>query len=259
MLIETVKTRILHPPKDDLLEAIANSDLKVRERDIIAVTSKVVAIWQGRCILQEKVADKDTLIKQEAELYLDRKNVPGNHVIFTIKANLLVPSSGIDASNAAGYYILWPEKVMETARDLLAWFKKLYRVQELGVIITDSHSTPFRRGIVGIALGWAGFDPLYDYRQTVDLFGRMLKISQSNVADALATATVLVMGEGDEQTPLALVRDIPRIHFGDPSLGVGENSFVVPLREDIYAPFYTNISWKKGGKKAEKNGRVDRG
>jgi len=249
MLVEPIKTRILRPPKDDLLDAIASSALDIHERDIIAVTSKVISIWQGRCISQEVVVDKDILIKQEAELYLDRENVPGNHVIFTIKENLLVPSSGIDASNAAGYYILWPEKVMETARDLLAWFKKKYHINELGVIITDSHSTPFRRGIVGIALGWAGFDPLYDYRQTADLFGRMLKISQTNVADALATAAVLAMGEGNEQTPLALLRDISRIRFGDASSGEGGGSFVVPIEEDIYAPFYTKIPWEKGGTK----------
>ena len=247
MLVEAVKTRVLHPPKDDLLEAISGSKIFLRERDVVAVTSKVVSIWQGRCIPQESVEDKDELIKQESEQYLERENVPGEYVIFTLKQNLLVPSAGIDASNASEHYILWPERVMETARELCAWFKKTYSIKELGVIITDSHSTPFRRGIVGIGLAWAGFDPLYDYRQTPDLFGRTLLISQTNVADSLAATAVLAMGEGDEQTPLAALRDIPRIFFTENYSSVPGNSFVVPLAEDIYAPFYSKVSWKKGG------------
>lgn len=248
MLVEAIKTRLLHPPQDNLLEAISASAISLRERDVVAVTSKVVALWQGRCISQDVVQDKDELIKQEAEQYLPRENVPGGHVIFTLKQNLLVPSAGIDASNASGYYILWPEHIMQTAEELCAWFKKTYSIKELGVIITDSHSTPFRRGIVGIALAWAGFDPLYDYRQTSDLFGRMLLISQTNIADALAAAAVLAMGEGNEQTPLAVLRDIPKIFFGKGPASLPGNSFVVPLKEDMYAPFYINIPWKKGGR-----------
>ena len=248
MFVEAVKTRILQPPKDDLLDAITGASVALCERDVVAVTSKVVAIWQGRCVREESVQNKDDLIKQEAELYLERDQVPGNHVIFTLKENLLVPSSGIDASNASGHYILWPENIMETTEELCSWFKKTYCINELGVIITDSHSTPFRRGIVGIALGWAGFEPLYDYRDSVDLFGRMLKISQTNMADSLAAAAVLAMGEGDEQTPLAIIHDVRRLHFNNSQKDKNYNSFVVPLEEDLYAPFYRNVSWKKGGR-----------
>lgn len=247
MLIEPIKIRLLHPPRDDLRAAVLESAIAVRERDIIVVSSKVVAISQGRTILQSSVKDKDELIMQEAEWYLPRSEVPGRFVIFTRKNGVVIPSAGIDESNAGEYYILWPERIEETAYELLDWFKKTFDIHDLGLIITDSHSVPFRRGIVGFGIGWAGFHPLYDYRGSADLFERELRVSQTNVVDSLAAAAVLAMGEGKEQTPLALMHDVPRVQFGEVQQSESLNLFVVSPEEDLYAPFYTRVPWEKGG------------
>src|SRR3989338_1241667 len=246
MEIIPVKIEVLRPPQDDLLSKVKKTRLRLREGDIVAVTSKVVSIWQGRSVLQSSVRDKDVLSKIEADWYLERKYVPGRHVLHTIKNNALIASAGIDASNAGDYYILWPRNPKKTAEKLLQWFKKTYRLKRIGLIITDSHSVPLRRGIVGFALAWAGFEPLYDYRGTKDLFGRKFLVSQTNLADSLAVAAVLVMGEGREKTPLAVIRGVARLR--PPKNRRGKyGSLTVPMREDIFAPFLRNVRWRKGG------------
>jgi len=246
MEIYAVRTRTLQPPQDDLFEAIKKSSLDLKEGDCIAVTSKVVSILQGRCIPIDDVPHKDILAKQDADLYLERDNVPQQHVLHTIKNNYLISSAGIDASNADGYFVLWPKDPHGTAQSLLDWFSRTYGIKNLFLISTDSHSVPFRRGATGCAIGWAGFDPLYDHRGTQDLFGRPFKMEHTNVADSLAAAAVLVMGETNESTPLAVIRNAPYL-ISDAKAKEHEYAYEVPMQEDMYAPFFTNVPWKQGG------------
>jgi putative folate metabolism gamma-glutamate ligase len=245
MLVRAIKTRPLIPPKDDLLSVIKESflDLTLKEKSIIVVTSKVVSIWQGKCIKITDIKDKDELIKKEAELYIDRdKSLPGS-VMLTIKDNLLIPTSGIDESNAKGYYILWPEKPFEAAKEIYDFIKKEYKLKKFGVIITDSHTTPLRTGIMGIGLSYYGFNPLRDYRGKKDIFGREMKISQTNIVDSLAASAVYVMGEGAEQTPVAIIEEPGEIEFSEKNF----DSLKINLDEDIYSPVIKAVRWKKGG------------
>ncbi len=249
MKIRPIRTRVFCPPQHDLLKEISHSIKNIPEKSILVVTSKVVSIWQGRCIPASAVLDKDQLIISEAEKYLPREAVPGKWVIHTIKNNLFIPSSGIDESNANGHYILWPEKPYDSAKKILTWLKKNYKVKECGVLITDSHSIPLRRGVVGISLGYAGFAPLRDYRKSKDIFDREMKISQANIPDAISAGAVLCMGEGKEQTPFAVVTDIPFVSFSQRSLKRDAfSSFEVPFEQDLYVPFLMSVPWKKGGK-----------
>jgi len=177
--------------------------------------------------------------------------VPGGHVMHTMKNGVLIPSAGIDESNAGDYFILWPEQPQKIAAMLRRWFCRAYGLRQLGVIITDSRSMPLRRGVIGVAIGWAGFSPLYDYRGKKDLFGRTLRVSQANVADALAAAAVLAMGEGAEQTPLTIIRGAPHLRFFSREPRTEKRthqSFIVPMREDLFAPFLRGVRWKRGGR-----------
>lgn len=254
MEIRTVKTRVFLPPKDDLFSLIRESfsRLKLKEKSIIVITSKIVSIWQGRCIEPETVKDKDELIKKEAELYLDRDKVPGGYALFTIKNGLIVPTAGIDESNANGYFILWPEKPFSAAKKIYNFIKRNYQMNDFGIIITDSHSGPSRLGITGIAIAYYGFYPLKDYRGCPDIFGREMKISQVNIPDSLAAAAVFSMGECDEQTPIAIIEDIDAIQFKRSS-PEKDDPLIVPMEEDIYAPFLKSVRWKKGGKYKKQN------
>ncbi len=249
MRIEALHSGIMQPPQHDLLAEISSSLKSLPERSIFVVTSKVVSIWQGKCIPVSGVPDKDTLIIAEAERYLPREAISNKWVIHTIKNNLLIPSAGIDESNADGHYILWPERPYEAAEKILAWLKQKYGVKDCGVIITDSHSVPLRRGVVGISLGYAGFRALNDYRHTKDLFGRELKVSQSNIPDSLAAAAVVAMGEGNECTPFALIADADFVSFAHEEKSKEIfSSFEIPPVEDLYAPFVENVEWREGGK-----------
>ena len=232
-----------------MLSAIREAVLSVPEKSVVAITSKVVSVWQGRCIPKDQVPDKDQLIIAEADKYLPREAAPGGWVMHTIKNNLFIPSAGIDESNANNHYILWPRDVKKTARELHGWIQKEYRVREVGVIITDSHTIPLRRGTMGISLAHAGFAPIRDYRGTDDLFGRKYLITTLDIADGLAAAAVLAMGEGSERTPLALITDISFVDFGVGSQESDKpfSSHEIEEKEDLYYPLLSAVPWEKGG------------
>lgn len=244
MNIEPFKIDVLKPPQDDLFSKIKASALTLEEGDVIALSSKVVAIHQGRCVPYDR-AHKDELIKQEADLYLERSEVPGGWVMHTIKNGIFMPSSGIDPF--ANYYVLWPEQLQKTASELLAWFKKEYKVEKLYFVMTDSRSVIMRRGVVGVALAWAGFDPLYDNRVTKDLLGHDSGGSQTNLPDSIAAAAVLAMGEQNEQTPLVRLRNVPYVGTKYQPHKDSATTFEVSMDEDIHAPFLKSVPWKKGG------------
>lgn len=247
MLVTPLKTRILWPPRDDLFGAIKNSLKKIPEGSILAVASKIVSIAEGRCITMATVV-KDDLIRQEANWYLPRARSEWG-IMHTITRGMLAPTAGIDESNGNGYYILWPKDPMKSAAQLLRWLKRTYGVKHLGVLVTDSRSMPLRRGVVGVALGYAGFSPLNDERGKKDLFDHRLNITQTNIADGLAAAAALAMGEGNESTPLALITDISFIYISGHTPRQSRrlySSYMVPLQEDLYAPFLRSARWKKG-------------
>ncbi len=248
MIVKSIKTRIIFPPQDDLLSAISESIKTIPEKSIIVVTSKVISIWQGRCIRLEKYLDKDLLVMQEADAYLSRQATPGAWCMHTLKNNIFIPSAGIDESNGNNHYILWPKHPKQTAKKLYQWLSKKYHVKNIGVIISDSHTIPLRRGVLGISLAHYGFVPLKDYRQTKDLFGRKFTMSQTNIADGLAAAAVMIMGEGAECTPLAIVQDVPWIKFvSKPALpNKPFSSFEIKSKEDLYFPLISSVPWQKG-------------
>ena len=249
MIIQPLRTNILTPPRDDLRRAIASSLKSLPEKSILVITSKIVSIGEGRCIPKDRYPNKDVLTRREADRYLPRKFIPGAWVMHTIKNNLFIPSAGIDESNADGYYILWPRNARRSAKELWQWLRKKYHVKDLGVIISDSHTIALRRGVLGISLAHYGFVPLRDYRDTPDLFGRLLKMSQTNIADGLTAAAVVVMGEGSEQTPLCLIKDIPWVKFvaSPPKTRRPFSSFEIKTKEDLYFPLLSRAPWRKGG------------
>ena len=249
MIVKAIKTRKFNPPKDnleDLLSAIKN----LEENSIVAVTSKVVSIAEGRCVPTSQIS-KDELAIEEADQYIPREKSPGGMILTTIKNNMIIASSGIDESNSGSYYTLWPKDPKASAELIWKYLKKKFNIRNLGVIITDSRLVPLRRGVVGIAIAYFGFKPLKDYRNTKDLFGREFKMETSNFPDSLATAAVLEMGEGSEQQPIAIISEIPKIEFiqSEYKAKSFNDSFEIPIEEDMFAPFLLSVEWKKGGKK----------
>ena len=198
---------------------------ELQEGDIIFVTSKILAIGQGRCVKITETTDKQTLVKKEADEY-----VPGTRL--SLKNNILVSNAGIDASNGNGYYILWPTRIESTLKEIWTQLRQQNNLKKLGVVATDTHSTPLRYGTVGTAIGSYGLEPLLDYRGRADVFGRPLKYTKANLLDAIAATAVLLMGESGESTPLLVLRGLALAKFTEKS---AYKKIVVPRTKDKYA------------------------
>ena len=94
----------------------------------------------------------------------------------------------------------------------------------------------------------SGFAALNDYRGKPDLFGRALRMTTVNVANALAVAAVLIMGEGSESTPMALISDLPFVQFQSRNPSKKELAALrIDPADDLYAPLLTSVAWQKGG------------
>ncbi|MEX0931766.1 MAG: coenzyme F420-0:L-glutamate ligase [Candidatus Paceibacterota bacterium] len=237
-------------PESNLFDVLASALAEAPpEKSILAVTSKIISITEGSLVPMDAVPSKDELVYREADKYIPREKISGRHVIHTQKNGLLTSSAGIDASNGDGYFILWPKNAHDTAWSIRTWLCKNYSLTDVGVLITDSRSMPLRRGAIGVTLGFAGIDPLKDYRKAKDIFGRPFVSEVANVADGLSASAVLAMGEGAEQTPLALITDVPQVTFSEKNLeraGTAD-SFTIPIDEDIFNIFWKNAPWEDGG------------
>ncbi len=226
-----IKTRIVQPSKDDMFTVFDEYLTDVHEGDIVLVTSKIVAIHQGRCVPIGE-ADKRVLIEQEAE-YLLKSTEEQSGSSLTIVHNALFYGAGIDESNADGHYILLPLKPFAAAKAVWQYLQKKHSLQNVGVLITDSHSSPMRTGATGIAIAWWGFHPTVSHKQKRDLFGRELQFSVTNVVDALAGGATVVCGETNECTPIVIARNVPHIVFTTEDT---REELFTTIEEDVYYP-----------------------
>jgi putative folate metabolism gamma-glutamate ligase len=244
MNVQAIKTHPITAKDTNILDVIDGYVTTLEEGSIVAVTSKIVSICEGRLVKIGSI-DKDELIKQEAEQYLPRSLSKYNFLL-TVKFNLLVPSAGIDESNANGFYVLWPKNPQETANQIREHLSRKFNLKQVGVIITDSRTTPLRWGVTGTAIAHSGFTALNDLRGKNDIFGRELRVTQVNVMDALAAASVFEMGEGAEQTPLAVITDLNKVEFQDRNPTQEELDFLkIDIEDDLYAPLLKSVEWKK--------------
>src|SRR5262245_14024605 len=160
MRARAVPTHVIPPSERDLLGILDRHVPHLAERSVLAITSKIVAICEGRVRAMGSV-DKQTLIAEEAERYLPAD--PRYGVSLTLKQGLLIATAGIDESNADGWYVLWPSDAQRSAHLIRAHLAARHGLAEVGVIITDSRSTPLRPGVTGVALAHSGFLALNDY------------------------------------------------------------------------------------------------
>lgn len=211
---------------------------KVREQMVLAITSKIVSLAENQLVHASSI-DKLSLVQREADHFLAEV---GYGCQLTIKHGLFIPSAGIDESNSeSGAYILFPKDPFQSAVDLCRALRETWSLRQLGILITDSHTTPLRRGVTGIALAHAGFEAVKSLVGTQDLFGRELKMTNINYADGLAASTVMLMGEGAESRPLAIAYD-SGVEFSEvlpPKTAAGQ--LQMKLEDDLYFPFFESL------------------
>lgn len=232
MNIRPIHTRLFEE-NEALVPFILKHIRSIKDGDILAITSKILALSQGRTAPLDQ---KENLIRREA-----RKIIETPWALLAFIDNEWVINAGVDESNADGKIILLPLDPQASARTLRTAIMKKLSLKKLGIIITDTRSVPLRAGTVGRAIGYAGFEPFRSYKGATDLFGRKSRYTESNVADALATAAVLEMGEGDERSPLALIKAAPAI-FTSKKI----NSLLsFPAEQDIFSYVFESSGKKK--------------
>jgi putative folate metabolism gamma-glutamate ligase len=245
MKVTPIKTNPVRPQDRDLFAVLDRHLPALAERSVVAVTSKIVAMCEGR-VMRIGDVDKATLMEQEADYFLPSTESKYGFTL-TIRHNLLIPSAGIDESNGDGYYILWPQDPQDSANQIRQHLAERFSLSEVGVLITDSASRPLLWGVSGVALAHSGFAALKNYVGHPDVFGRPLSVTKASVRDALAAAAVLVMGEADEQTPVAIIDDVPFVTFQrrDPT-DEELAALRIAIEDNLYAPLLTRVPWQKG-------------
>ncbi len=234
MQVRPVKTHIFRE-RENLADFIVTHIPKIKDGSVLVVTSKIVALAEGRTSSATDEKAREKLVKAESDFALTTK-----WVWLTLKNRLLMANAGIDDSNADGKLVLLPKDSYAAATRLRRDLMKRYGVGKLGILITDSRVLPLRSGVLGVTLGYAGIKGLRDYTGEKDLFGRVFKFEKTNVADCLASAAVVCMGEGAERQPLAVIEGAP-VEFVE---RIRKDELAISLADDVYLPFFAKVPLK---------------
>jgi coenzyme F420-0:L-glutamate ligase/coenzyme F420-1:gamma-L-glutamate ligase len=211
-----------------ILQGLQEASISLQDEDILVLAQKIVSKAQGRMVnlamVTPSAAARELAARTEKDARLmELVQAESNEVVRTRPGSIIVEhrlgfvcaNAGIDHSNVAGegnpdeeWVLLLPEDPDAAAAEIR---QKLETAsgKRLGVMIIDSHGRAWRLGTVGVAIGLSGLPGLADLRGQQDLFGYTLRITQVGVADELAAAASLVMGQAAEGTPVVHVRGFP--------------------------------------------------
>jgi coenzyme F420-0:L-glutamate ligase/coenzyme F420-1:gamma-L-glutamate ligase len=233
----------------EIAAAMARQGLAFEAGDVLVLAQKIVSKTEGRVRRLGEVtagAEAEALSARTGgrpaalmQLMLDESaeilRATPVVVIARHRTGHVLANAGIDASNVQGgaedTVLLWPEDPDASARAVRAELAALVGIAP-AVVIADSLGRAWRMGTVGTAIGAAGLVVVDDRRGEVDLFGRTLQATLVGVADSLAAAAVVVMGEGAEGAPAAIVRGAARHVTADD--GPGAAAAIRPLKEDLF-------------------------
>jgi coenzyme F420-0:L-glutamate ligase/coenzyme F420-1:gamma-L-glutamate ligase len=189
-------------------------------RDLLVLSQKVVSKAEGRIVRLSEVVASSRATEMAAGLGKDPRVVEvilretrrvvrqdlGLLIVEThhgfVCANAGVDQSNVDADEAC----LLPEDSDRSARQIAARLRELTGLA-LGVIIADTFGRPWREGLVNVAVGVAGFDPMRSYLGQEDPGGQVLQATVLALADELAGAAEPVMGKLD-RVPAAIIRGL---------------------------------------------------
>ena len=222
--IIAVENLPLIKPGDSLAELISNAAKKqgtpLQENDVIVVTHVVVSKAEGNIINLDEVTPSEKakeIAKQTnkdpalVEVILRETKeivrIGQNSIITETKSGIVCANAGIDRSNVSGdrNVVPLPKNPNASAQNIRKGIKQLTGVN-VAVIVSDTHGRPLRLGEINVAVGVAGIKSIRDRRGEKDLFGYVLRIKQTAIADELASAAELVIGQANEGIPAAIIR-----------------------------------------------------
>jgi coenzyme F420-0:L-glutamate ligase / coenzyme F420-1:gamma-L-glutamate ligase len=240
-------------PGEDLAEILgaalgrlcgpARTDDLPRPAGVLVVAQKAVSKAEGRYVLLDTVAvspraaELATLTRKDArlvELVLSESvevlRAKPQVLIVRHKLGYVMANAGIDRSNVGGHerVLLLPRDPDASAAALRSALEARYHI-DAAVIVSDSFGRPWRKGVTNVALGAAGLPSLIDRRGERDRHGRRLEVTEVALADQLASAAGLLMGEGAEGLPAVWISGMA---WGAPPLPA--RSLIRPIAEDLF-------------------------
>jgi len=233
---------------DILLSSLAQANIELQNDDILVLAQKIVSKAEGRMRNLAEVTPSARAIELAEQTQKDARVVElmleeSNEILRTRVGAIIVEhrlgfvcaNAGIDHSNVAGHgnekeehVLLLPENPDESARRLREEIRHRTGAN-VGVMIIDSHGRAWRNGTVGICIGLSGIPAVMDERGWKDLFGYTLQITVVGIADELAAAASLMMGQAAEGTPAVHVRGFP-YPLGEGSL----RELIRPKEQDMF-------------------------
>jgi coenzyme F420-0:L-glutamate ligase/coenzyme F420-1:gamma-L-glutamate ligase len=205
-----------------ILDKIKSENIELQDNDIIVISQKIISKWEGRivnlnnvipsqkAIILSKITQKDPrfveLVLRESKRIV---KATAGHLIVETKHGIVCANAGIDRSNVKGgeYVTLLPEDPDKSARIIRNEIEKKTG-KKVGIIISDTYGRPLREGQINLAIGASGVKIFKDYRGKADRAGYILQVKNIAIADELASAAELVMGQGDEGIPVAIIRGL---------------------------------------------------
>ena len=230
-------------PNTDFIGALEKSLLKnkiqLKHHDILVVAESVLATMQGRLINLNSIKPSTKAIEIAKEYEMDSRYVEVilkkadkiyggvKNVLLCKKEGNLLANAGIDQSNAPpNNIVLLPN--LRSLDEIRREIEDHYKIR-IGLIIADSRTQALRKGVVGLALATSGFEPVESFVGRKDLYGKELKFTHRALADDIACAAEIEMGESNESIPFVIVRGIDAKFTDNP-----ESTLLMPEEECLY-------------------------
>jgi len=228
-----------------IVETAGREGVSIDDGDIVVVAQKVVSKAEGRVARlrdvkpSERAEELARITLKDArfvELVLRETkqivNASRDTLIVENKRGMICINAGVDKSNVPGEdsYALLPEDPDESARRIRSQIMKLTG-KRVAVVVCDTYSRPFRRGMVEFAIGIAGIAPFKDYRGQEDMFGYVLKVKNIAIVDEIASAAELVMGQAKEAVPVVIIKNLGRAERSEAS---SINELAISREEDLF-------------------------
>jgi coenzyme F420-0:L-glutamate ligase/coenzyme F420-1:gamma-L-glutamate ligase len=224
-------------PGDDIarlvLERARHLHIRIMNGDVLVIGHKIISKSEGRITQLSRVKPSACAVRIARKCLKDPRLVqlvlnesrrvikvrPGILLVET-KNGIVCLNAGIDKSNVEGadtYCLLPTNPKLSAGRIAKQILKQTGR--RVQIIISDTYSRPLRSGQSEFAIGVSGLNPFVDYRGAKDLFGNVLKFKFVSIADELACAAELVMGQGAEGVPAAIIKGAKRIRMSRRNVG----------------------------------------
>jgi len=210
--------------RDNIAELVCDAAAKqgtpIQDMDILVVTHAIVSRVEGNVVNLDKIVPSE-FAKDIANQYgkdpalvevvlRESKGIArmgDGNLITETRHGFVCANSGVDRSNVPGErnVVLLPKDPDRSAESIRREVKRLTGC-DVAVIVSDTHGRPLRTGEINVAIGVAGIKPIRDRRGEKDLFGYVLRVKQTAIADELCSAAELVIGQANEGIPVAIIR-----------------------------------------------------